>query len=448
MQNRYWKLLILIAIVAAFGILFAACGDDGKETSTTAALGGETTTTAGGGGDTTTTAASTETTLGGKDTVVFGAARPISGALSAFEEANFGPTYKVWAEDVNADGGIYVAEYGKKLPIELKVYDDQSDMDTSMRLITKLIEEDKVDFLLPNCTTAFNFAAAGVANAYDYIMMSGEGGATTLETELAKGGLPLYFQVLNYSNHYQMPVFADIMKEQGAKTCAIVYLDDLHGIEYQAQAQIFFETAGISIMSNTAVPVDIKDMSSIVQQIQQVNPDIICSFCYPPQTILFLQTLMQLNYSPKALLLGPGGSTQWLYNMFGTALDGVMFEGAWSINSSPEAAAYAERLKEFLEDDANIDFWGALIYRGQLEMFQQAIEKAGTLDQLKIAEVMRSEHFETILGDTFFDPNQILNQASYPGQIGQWQNGIAEVIDPGERRTAEPIYPKPAWPAK
>ncbi len=70
-------------------------------------------------------------------------------------------------EDVNADGGIFVAEYGKKLPVEMKVYDDQSDMDTSMRLLTKLIEEDKVDFVFAPTSTAFLFAAAGVANAHE-----------------------------------------------------------------------------------------------------------------------------------------------------------------------------------------------------------------------------------------------------------------------------------------
>ena len=44
----------------------------------------------------------------------------------------------------------------------MKVYDDQSDLDTSMRLLTKLMEEDKVDFVFAPCSTAFLFAAAGV----------------------------------------------------------------------------------------------------------------------------------------------------------------------------------------------------------------------------------------------------------------------------------------------
>jgi hypothetical protein len=37
---------------------------------------------------------------------------------------------------------------------------------------------------------------------------------------------------------------------------------------------------------------------------------------------------------------------------------------------------------------------------------------------------------------------------THPGEIGQWQNGSWEIIDPGNKRTAAPIYPKPAWPEK
>ena len=116
-----------------------------------------------------------------------------------------------------------------------------------------------------------------------------------------------------------------------------------------------------------------------------------------------MQTMMQLNYNPKGVLLGPGGSFQFFANIFGPAMEGVMFEGAWSVNSSPDAKAYYDKLKAFMGSGDNIDFWGAIIYRAELEFFQQAIEKAGTLNQDKIAEVMRTEHFKTVHEpDTFY----------------------------------------------
>jgi hypothetical protein len=31
------------------------------------------------------------------------------------------------------------------------------------------------------------------------------------------------------------------------------------------------------------------------------------------------------------------------------------------------------------------------------------------------------------------------------GEIGQWQNGVYQVVGPENRATAPIIYPKPAW---
>jgi len=422
------------------GLAGAAIGASGALGGILSACGGEeeTTTTAGAG---TTVAAGP--TPPAQDKFVIGGARPISGMYAMFEQAHFGPAYKIWVDDMNAAGGINIA--GKKLPVELKVYDDQSDLDTCMRLMTKLMEEDKVDWLLGPQSTAFLFAGAGLAQSRGYVLCSAEGGATTLEAEMAKGSLPLFFQFLNYSNHYQLPVFAEIMQELGAKTVSIVYLEDLHGIEYSSQAQLFFPSAGIEILSSTSIPFGIKDVSSIVKKWQGENPDVVCGFVYPEQYILVLQTMIQLDYNPKAYLAGPGGSTEVVYNVFQGAADGIMFEGAWSPKQSPAAQAYYEKFIAKVGDKANVDFWGPLIYGAELEFIQKCIEKAATLDHQKIAEVLRTAHFPTIMSDDMFMTAQILDRSCYAGQIGQWQNGYPQVIDPGAKRTAEIWYPKPTW---
>ena len=378
------------------------------------------------------------------DKIRIGAARPLSGVNAIFEEAHFGPAYKLWVQDVNAAGGLTVA--GKKMPIEMTVYDDQSDLDQSMRLLTKLMQEDKVDFVFAPCSTAFLFAAAGVTNANNYLLMSAEGGATTLEQEMAKGNLPLFFQVLNYSNHAQMPAFAELCKEMGVKTSSVAYIDDLHGIEYQAQWQIFASGAGIEILSNTPIPPGIKDVSSLVKQWQGENADVICSFQYPPENILTISTLMQLNYNPKAFLGGPGCSTQAIYDIWKGAADQIFFEGAWTYEQNADVKAYYDKLAAFVGGPANVDFWGSLIYKAELDFFGSAIEKAATLDQMKVVEVMRTEHFKTLMSDDTFFTNQILDVSCYAGQIGQWQSGVPQVVDVGSKRTKPPIYPKQAWP--
>jgi len=50
-----------------------------------------------------------------------------------------------------------------------------------------------------------------------------------------------------------------------------------------------------------------------------------------------------------------------------------------------------------------MDWWGQLYYYAGLQCFQQAIEKAGTLDQSVIRDILATEHFTTVLGDTWFE---------------------------------------------
>ena len=125
-----------------------------------------------------------------------GMSRPLSGPLAVIGDSAFKPIYDAWVAEVNADGGIHVEEYGKKLPIELLIYDDTSDVGTMTRLTEKLIVEDKVDFLWPACGTAFIYAQAPIANKYGYVLITMEGGGTTIKPMLPS--LPYVFISLSF----------------------------------------------------------------------------------------------------------------------------------------------------------------------------------------------------------------------------------------------------------
>ena len=380
-----------------------------------------------------------------KDTIVIGGARPLSGYAAFYEVNAFGPIYKMWVDEVNANGGIYVKQYKKKLPIELKIYDNKSDIGTTTRLMEKLILEDKVDFILPPASTAFLFAAAGVANRHKYILIGAEGGATTAEKQLDK--LPYLFMVLNYSNHYQMPVLADIYHQLGVKSVAILYVDDLHGIEYQGVGSNEFMKRGIEVKMIKGLPMDAKDASHLLKEAEKLNVDALVSFTYPELDWLITSQLQELGINFKSVLFGPGANFEAYRKSFGDkVIEGVMGEGAWNEKSSKAAKDFVQKyLTRYPRE--TLDWWGHLVYYGGLQVLQQAIERAGTLNQKKIRDIIATGKFNTVLGKTYFK-NQLLAKDCYAGQIGQWQNGIFEVIDPGKKRTAKPEYPKPDWPKK
>ena len=67
---------------------------------------------------------------------------------------------------------------------------------------------------------------------------------------------------------------------------------------------------------------------------------------------------------------------------------------------------------------------------------------AGSIDRPKIRDIIATETFPTIIGPVKF-VNGFNNQS--PGGIGQWQKGEFEVVAAKEKRTANPIFPKPLW---
>jgi branched-chain amino acid transport system substrate-binding protein len=376
-----------------------------------------------------------------KDKIVIGQVMSLSGPQAAGPQISGGPIYELWVEEVNKKGGIYVKEYGKKLPVELKRYDDKTDIGTMTNLLEKLILQDKVDFVFPPWGTAWLFAAAPIANKYGYIMIGGPGGALKLK-EL---NLPYFFQVLNFSET-QGPALADIFKEVGVKSVALAYRGDLHGIEYGDAMAPDFKKRGIEVKMKKSFPPGIKDLSPILKEAKSLNVDAFASACYPPGAMLLTSQSIELgiNFNAFFLTVLPFSPSAFRDNFGVNVVEGVMGGGGWNAKTSPGAKELVDKFVARFKVEP--DYWGGLYYWSSLQHFQQAIEKAGTLNQKKIRDIMATTKFNTALGPYWYDKNRYLAKQCHPGEIGQWQKGIFEVIDVGPKRTAKPLYPKPPWP--
>jgi branched-chain amino acid transport system substrate-binding protein len=373
-----------------------------------------------------------------KDKIRVGWVTSLSGVNASSVPVTSGNVYTMWVEEVNARGGLYIKEYGKKLPLEVTKYDDKSDVGTMTKLLEKTIVEDKVDLIFSPWDTAFLFASAPIANKHKMVLLGGSGGAKKLRKIVHK--LPYFFAVLNFSETH-MPVMAEVMKEVGVKKVAIIYIQDLHGIEYNEDALQELKKKGIQVAFSKSFPLDVKDLSPLVKEAKAANIDALLAFVYPPQAFLLTGQSMELGFDPKAMYMTVGPCLSQYRDTFGAkGIDGVMGAGAWSVKTSPGA-------KKFHDDYVKRwgfepEGWGSLIYYASLQFFGQAIEEAGTLNNTKIKDVMAKKTYDTAMGPMSFKGQYNTN---HPGEIGQWQNGAWEVIDPGLKRTAKPIYPKPAW---
>jgi len=376
-----------------------------------------------------------------KDKIIIGQAVSLSGPLGPSNAFVSAPYYDFWVKVVNAEGGIFVKEYGKKLPVELLIYDDKSDIGTMTRLLEKLILDDKVDFLLPPWSTAFHFAAAPIINKHEYILIGGAGGAMKLKDFSAD--LPYYFQTLNFGET-QVPTLVEILEELGVKRVAIIYHDDLHGLEYTEAAVPALTDGGFEVVMKKSYTMGVKDLSPQLKQAKSLNADAFVGFSYPDEVMLISGQAIALGMNFKVFAFSVCPAFTFYKDAFGPAIEGVIGGGAWNEKSSPSAKAFSEHFKKVMGKPMG-NYWGALTWYSAMQHFQQAVEKAGTLNQKKIRDVLANETFDTALGPFQYDNRRIF--VDHPGNWGQWQKGVFEVIDVGSKRTASPIL-KPDWPKK
>ena len=70
---------------------------------------------------------------------------------------------KLWVDQKNAEGGVYVKAFDKKMPIKLVAYDDQSNTATAATLYNQLITQDKVDLLVADSGSVLTAPAVPIA---------------------------------------------------------------------------------------------------------------------------------------------------------------------------------------------------------------------------------------------------------------------------------------------
>ena len=232
------------------------------------------------------------------------------------------------------------------------------------------------------------------------------------------------------------------------KTAAIIYINDLHGVEYYHTSLSEFLKAGINIVMAEAVPPFSEDVELVLKAARDSGADALCAYVYPPTTMAVVGQSMAIGYSPKAMVLGPGVNFQFFYDIFGPqVLEGLIGFGAYNSRNSPLQSPHSliSSIARFGLGRL-MDWWGGAFYYAALQCLEQAIEKAGTLDNTKIRDVMAKEHFDTILGDTWFDMTAggkgggLLAKECHPGEVGQWQSGVYEVIGPADKITTDHCY--------
>lgn len=351
-----------------------------------------------------------------QDTIKIGASGPKTGPLAGGGAVTYWPAIQLWVHDVNERGGIDVG--GTKMKVELIEYDDKTSNEEAIKNYQRLMTVDKVDFVIPPYGTGINLAVAPLIakNGYPHIAVTAV--ADGLEAFVERW--PNTFWTLGTSEGMANGIVDLLkkMKDEGTinNKLALVSVADAFGIEMSKTAKPAFEAAGFDIVYETSYPLTQQDFAPIISAAKNAEPDSFVAFSYPGDTFGLTQQATIADLPVKAYYTGVATAFPGFAKANGAAAEGVL--GTGGVNAdAPAIQDFIKRQKEVT--DVEPDYWASPVQYASLQVLEQAITSAGSLDKQAVIDAIGSGTFDTIMGEWKFEGN-IIRQF---WTVGQWQDG-------------------------
>lgn len=358
-----------------------------------------------------------------KKEIVIGTNLPLTGILaSAGQEQRW--SYEQAVKDVNAGGGVFLKELGKKLPVKLVVEDDESNPGKAGQAVERLIKVHKVDMLLGGHAAPFGVIPGCIAaeKYKKYYHTSISLVPPWLEKKFKWS--TLFFFDLEQAVAVPFQLWDSLAKEQRPRKAALLMEDTFDG---RAFAGLFREVAkkhGYTFILDEALAVGAKDYSAQILKAKSSGVDAILLFTSNSDSISFVRQMKENNFS-VAYLHGWKGTWQGeFWTTLGKDAQYVLCDGFWSKDFPfPQARELGERYeKKFNKSSVSVGATYALA-----QILWQAIEKAGSVDGAKVRKAVLDGRFETVMGPVKYDANGV---ATFVSTGHQWINGKQELVYP------------------
>ena len=338
------------------------------------------------------------------------------------------------AEEINAAGGVL----GR--PIQM-LSDDETNPGVAVQKATKMIQQDKVDFLLGTVSSAVALAVMEVAERYQKIFINS--GSNSDEIRGAKCNY--YTFCTEASNtQYVKAIGRYLVKNKNYKTFYILTSDYAFGHDLTRVTRRLLAELGGKEIGHDLVPTGTADYSSYILKVRNANPEVVfCNVAGADQTTFLKQ---YTEFGLKIDVAGGVTDTVLMWNAGKDTAQGVWtviwwgdLDNAWTKNFSTK---YRQKYGLPPENQA----WGDYT---SIKALAQAIQMAGTTDSKKVVEAMEKIKFDAGKGRELYyrTYDHQLIQPMYvvsikkTGNRDQWDifNVVSEV--PGKDESLEVIAP-------
>jgi branched-chain amino acid transport system substrate-binding protein len=365
-------------------------------------------------------------------------------------------TYQLWAEDVNARGGLL----GRK--VELVHYDDQSNAATVPALYSKLLDVDKVDLVLSGYGTVPTAAAMPTIMQHKKVFLSLFALAANDQFNYDR-----YFQMqpngpnakVEFSKGYFDLAAAISPKPQ---TVALVGADAEFSVLALEGARENAKKHGLKVVYDRTYPPNTVEFGTIVRSIKATNPDLVFIASYPPDSAGMVRSVHEVGLAAKMLGGGMIGlQFAALKTQLGPLLNNIVCYDLYAPEPTMKFPGVENFLVRYREraGAAGIDPLGLYIppyAYAEMQILEAAVTSAKTLDDGKLAETIKATTFDTVAGKIKFgargewtEPRLLLIQ--YRGVEGNGvdqfkQAGKEVILYPPQYKSADlavPFEPAP-----
>jgi branched-chain amino acid transport system substrate-binding protein len=346
--------------------------------------------------------------------------------------ANFGTEQKqgmqMWADDVNARGALL----GR--PVELVLYDDQSNAARVTVLYEKLINEDKVDFLISPYTSNFTLAAAAVAERYGVPMVS-----VASASDIWNHGYTNIFGLYAPADTNMHPVL-ELAKQQGLKTIALIYYDDdfprhlADGVRAKAAAE------GFTVVFDEAYSNDLTTMPALAKRVAATSPDVVIVGSYMDDAVAFAKAAKTAGLKPKVIAFsGAPALPEFIERVGVDNAQGMLSTVQWSRDVRVPGGfdlgyRYAQKYGRYPSYDAAGGYAAG-------QVIEAAVRLAGTTDHDAVRDQLSRLKFRSILGNYRVDSTG--KQTAKSTYLVQVQDTHISLVYPPNVARWKLLYPYP-----
>lgn len=371
--------------------------------------------------------------------VTFGASVQLTGPV-----ANTGRYYKdayeFAVERINAAGGIKIGSAQRQ--IALKILDNQSDVNLSVRQYVQLLAQDKVDFLLGPFASNFVLADSSIAEKSQVPMVQGGGASDQI---YSRGYKYIFGTLPAASNYFGSTIEAMTKLDPRPQTVALLYADDAFDVSVAKGTRELLKNAGFRTVIDERYSTNASDFSVLLSRIKSQNVDAVLVAGHETEVLNFIRQAKSLNVSPKLYSFTVGVPSADFRQALGKDANGASGMTAWLPSATLKdqwfgnAAEFARAWKARFGYEPD---YHAASGVATVEALVNAIQAAGSTDPQKVRDALAKVSFDSLYGRvTFNDKGQI----SLPQIVVQIQNDKVVPIFGGKAFINKLQYPLEPW---